>query len=132
MKCRKFSDISEKTRKQRNRMLAEELRKNKRKARGQMRLNGGRCCLQVAEDLAIKCGLDIDRSDADSGEPGIQVQRFYGWKDRNPSLISEENKRCRASVLNDGNEVIITSLKKLPKKGYPHKKIAEFFEKTYG
>lgn len=138
MKCRKFSNISEKTRKQRNRMLAEELKKNPKKCRLSLRdEKGGRCCLQVAEDLAIKCGLDIKRSDKDEHLPNKLISDFYGWEkyDHDPRLRiypKDHPKHTEiietAANLNDG----FSELKNIPKKGFSHKKIAEFFLNTYG
>lgn len=77
MKARNFTNPSRRTIKRRAHLLAKALRENPRKARGQMRKGGGRCCLQVAEDVAIACGLKIERSSAvESAPPPKRLQIF--------------------------------------------------------
>jgi len=115
----------------RNRALANELIANKRKGIMTMRnSHGGRCCLQVAEDYAISCGLKIKRSDKTACEPETAVGNFFGWDVPNPQLITPNGKTYLASSLNDGvdNE---WKNKHLENKGLPHKHVAECFLNTY-
>jgi|688.fasta_scaffold717951_2 hypothetical protein len=122
--------------KNRNRLWAEALLKNKRKARGEMYGDkGGRCCLAVAQDVAISCGVEVD-GDYDS-LPDYQVVMFFGWDSNNPSLtavVNGETERNVASALNDGLQYIGSAPikdKKIVEKGLRHKQIAELVMNTF-
>ena len=115
----------------RNRQLAKALMENKRKATMQMRDDqSGRCCLQVAEDYAISCGLPVDRSSKDACEPCTDVGDFFGWGCSNPMLITPNGTCYLASTLNDGAEYEWKN-KQWESKGLSHKKVAECFLNTY-
>ncbi len=115
----------------RNGLWAKALEANKRKARESMRDgHGGRCCLQVAEDVAIECGLDIKRSDYSAEYPSHEVGLFFGWYNtkgyttNNPRLSYEEDS-ISASELNDNEYHNGKS------KGLPHKEIAKIVRKNF-
>jgi hypothetical protein len=122
--------------KSRNRLWAEALLKNKRKARGEMYGDkGGRCCLAVAQDVAISCGLEVDR--VYDSLPADAVGMFFGWDSDNPSLtvvVDGETERNVASALNDGaayvGSVAIKD-KKIREKGLSHKQISEIVMNTF-
>jgi hypothetical protein len=122
--------------KHRNRLWAEALLKNKRKARGEMYGDkGGRCCLAVAQDVAISCGVEVDG--VYDSLPADAVCMFFGWDSDNPSLtavVNGETKRNVASALNDGTQYIdfafITD-KKIVEKGLSHKQISELVMNTF-
>lgn len=112
--------------KYRNRKWAEALEKNENKATDQMRDNdGGRCCLQVAEDVAIAMGLDVPRSKSYASSPSYKVKRFFGWEATNPALIIESREVpdgiASASSLNDGSFT----------REFSHKEIAECVLNTF-
>lgn len=92
--------------KTRNELWAKALDENSQKARKRMRNDiGGRCCLAVAEDVAIQCGVKIDDNDRDLHFPAPDVGRFFGWRDGdNPFLKTPSGDECLASLLNDGCE----------------------------
>ena len=124
--------------KHRNRLWAEALLKNKRKSRGLMYYDGGRCCLAVAQDVAISCGVDIDRK-ADDSFPDGSVGEFFGWVSNNPPLTvvaNDTHKFVASSTLNDGleddldSDVVVLD-KKLNSKGLSHKQIAECVLNTF-
>jgi hypothetical protein len=123
--------------KHRNRLWAEALLKNKRKARGEMYGDkGGRCCLAVAQDVAISCGVEV--VGVYESLPADTVCMFFGWDSDNPSLTAvvngEETKRNAASALNDGaayvGSVTIKD-KKIVEKGLSHKQISELVMNTF-
>jgi hypothetical protein len=123
--------------KHRNRLWAEALLKNKRKARGEMYSNkGGRCCLAVAQDVAISCGVEVDFIDYDS-LPADDVVEFFGWGSNNPFLtavVNGETKRNVASALNDGFQhidIFTIKDKKIVEKGLSHKQISELVMNTF-
>lgn len=108
----------------RNRLWAEALLENKKKARNAMRnKHGGRCCLQVAEDVAISCGLDIKRSLADDEQPTEDVATFFGWNSTDPDINIPNGEVVTASGLNDnvGERCV----------GVSHAKIAECVLNTF-
>jgi hypothetical protein len=122
--------------KHRNRLWAEALLKNKRKARGEMYSNkGGRCCLAVAQDVAISCGVEVYGVSDDL--PDDDVCAFFGWDDNNPFLtavVNGEAKRNAASALNDGTEYVgsvVINDKKIKDKGLSHKQISELVMNTF-
>jgi hypothetical protein len=122
--------------KSRNRLWAEALLKNKRKARGEMYGDkGGRCCLAVAQDVAISCGVEVDG--VHDSLPANDVCMFFGWDSDNPSLnvvVNGETKRNVASALNDGTKYIgSASIKdtKIVEKGLSHKQISELVMNTF-
>jgi len=118
----------------------DALLKNKRKARGEMYdHNRGRCCLAVAQDVAISCGLDIERKAGDGNFPDDSVGEFFGWGTIVPRLTVVMNgvhKVVAASVLNDGlggetdSDVVVHDAK-LNSKGLSHKQIAECVLNTF-
>jgi hypothetical protein len=122
--------------KHRNRLWAEALLKNKRKARGEMYGDkGGRCCLAVAQDVAISCGVEVDG--VYDSLPADAVGMFFGWDSDNPSLtavVNGETKRNVASALNDGFQhidIFTIKDKKIVEKGLSHKQISELVMNTF-
>ena len=107
--------------KYRNRLWAKALRENKRKARRTMKdLHGGRCCLRVAEDVAIECGVEIKLRK--SKLPSYKVSCFFGWGAFNvPSLNLPDGTIMSAAEINDD----------LNDCGLSHKQIAECVENTF-
>lgn len=117
----------------RHRELAKHLFANKRKARGKLRDDsGGRCCLGVAEDYAISCGLKIERSPAGNSEPPEEVGQFFGWTsdEANPELVAPDGNKYTASELNDGLGEEYGKTKH-EVKGLTHAQIAECFINTF-
>lgn len=116
---------------ERNAELAVALRQNKRKARNQMRCNGGRCCLQVAEDVAIAGGLDIERSLATDEYPADSVYTYFGW-DSAYIRVQVKNIDGTLSYLEynfaDLNDTVTW---RGVEKGLPHRVIAEVIENNY-
>jgi hypothetical protein len=118
--------------KHRNRLWADALLNNKRKARGAMYNDGGRCCLAVAQDVAVACGLDIDKKSDDSF-PSYSVREFFGWPSVNPNLkviIDGNDHDIEASTLNDALDVVVRN-DKFNDKGLSHKQIAECVLNTF-
>jgi hypothetical protein len=122
--------------KSRNRLWAEALLKNKRKARGEMYGDkGGRCCLAVAQDVAISCGVEV--VGVYDSLPADGVCMFFGWGADNPMLtvvVDGETERSAASALNDGTPSIgSASIKdtKIVEKGLSHKQISELVMNTF-
>jgi hypothetical protein len=123
--------------KNRNRLWAEALLKNKRKARGELYDDkGGRCCLAVAQDVAISCGVEI----VGYCEilPSSAVRMFFGWNCDNPSLTAlvYDNiaTRTAASALNDGTQhvgSVAIKDKKIKERGLSHKQISELVMNTF-
>jgi hypothetical protein len=97
---------------------------------------GGRCCLAVAQDVAISCGVEVDFIDYDS-LPADDVVEFFGWGSNNPFLtavVSGETKRNVASALNDGTDhvgSVVINDKKIKDKGLSHKQISELVMNTF-
>ena len=125
--------------KHRNRLWVNALLENKRKARKKMYdKDGGRCCLAVAQDVAIACGLDIERNAGCGDFPHNSVRFFFGWGNNNPRLtvvVNDAHKVMAASTLNDGlgdldSDVAVLD-KKLMIKGLSHKQIAECVLNTF-
>jgi hypothetical protein len=122
--------------KHRNRLWADALLKNKKKAIGLMYFNGGRCCLAVAQNVAIECGVDIPKNYDDSGMPHEFVAKFFGWGDINPALFFPRKNfispkktftdKTQASGLNDNNDYSQNG-----SNGMSHKKIAECVLNTF-
>lgn len=125
--------------KHRNRLWVDALLKNKRKARGEMYCDGGRCCLAVAQDVAYSCGLGIEKKAGDGNFPDHSVGEFFGWETNIPRLTVVMNGKPRvmaASILNDGlgNETdtdVFVHNAKLIHKGLSHKQIAECVLNTF-
>jgi hypothetical protein len=136
MKTKNLFNPTEGQIKRRNRLWAQALLKNKKKAICQMYENGGRCCLAVAQDVAIECGVDIPKNYDDDGMPHNLVAKFFGWDGGNPSLffprkdfISPQKTftdRTHASELNDDNVYSQNG-----SHGVSHKKIAECVLNTF-
>lgn len=127
--------------KHRNRLWAEALMANKRKNRECMRSEDGRgrCCLAVAEDVAIACGLPSEyRRNNDQGTPREEVAEFFGWRHQNPTFTLPGNHVGSAASVNDGLEEDGFSEEELEKfskknleKGLSHKQIAECVLNTF-
>ena len=122
--------------KSRNRLWAEALLKNKRKARGEMYGDkGGRCCLAVAQDVAISCGVEV--VGVYDSLPTDDVCMFFGWGADNPMLtvvVDGVTERNVASALNDGRPIIGSAPikdKKIVEKGLSHKQISELVMNTF-
>lgn len=125
--------------KHRNRLWVNALLENKRKARKEMHdKDGGRCCLAVAQDVAIACGvLDSSLRKENSTFPHESVCEFFGWGTNNPKLKVKINGKFNievAAALNDGVEIIgsfIVEDHKIVEKGLSHKQIAECVLNTF-
>ena len=125
--------------KHRNRLWVNALLENKRKARRGMHDNdGGRCCLAVAQDVAIACGaLDSSLRKDNDTFPHESVCEFFGWGTNNPKLKVKINGKIveeEASTLNDGHtDFAGCEIKdpKMNKKGLSHKQIAECVLNTF-
>lgn len=120
--------------KSRNRKWAEALLLNKRKARNRMKDgDGGRCCLDVAQDLAMSCGIKIDKAERSDYLPTDSVRRFFGWPSDNPYLILPNKEKAGASEINDGKVALakFTENKQFQATGLPHSKIAECVLNTF-
>ena len=96
---------------------------------------GGRCCLAVAQDVAISCGVEVDG--VYDSLPADDVVEFFGWDSDNPMLtvvVDGETKRNVASAMNDGTPSIDFTLindKKIKEKGLSHKQISELVMNTF-
>jgi hypothetical protein len=111
----------------RNRLWAEALKKNKKKAFIRMYDDGGRCCLAVAQDVAQKCGVRIpDINDRDKFYPQKDVTLFFGWSGNDPLLETPLNNKISASSLNDADDYSFGT-----SNGMSHKKIAECVMNTF-
>ena len=87
--------------KYRNRLWAEALKKNRKKAKNAMYRNGGRCCLAVAQNVAIEHGVDVDKRKC-GDVPHEEVARFFGWGSVTPYLLTPTGAIRTASDINDG------------------------------
>lgn len=108
----------------RGRRFCQALRDNPVKCKRWMRdpLSGGRCCLAVALDTAIKDGFDPPMPvEHFISLPPEQLKEWYGWDNRNPTLTIHGQPRS-ASYINDGI---------LCGEEITHKQIAELFENAY-
>jgi hypothetical protein len=117
--------------KNRNRLWAEALRKNNKKAKECMYDgNGGRCCLAVAQDVATEKGVKIPEDyEVDEGEPHSYVSDFFGWNTTNPTLVipregSFLDQECAVTLNDDWDNGT-------PTRGMSHKRIAECVENTF-
>lgn len=125
--------------KYRNRLWAKALLENERKARGKMYdEHGGRCCLAVAQDVAISCGVSQAAKGYDYSFPYSDVGSFFGWGTNNPSLrvkINDTHCMEEAAALNDGDHNGIgghtINDQKITTKGLSHKQIAECVLNTF-
>lgn len=105
----------------RNKAWAKALKENPKKAKGRLRCSdGGRCCLGVAEDVAIRLGLKVEKSFPSAGIPSWKVCEFFGWEDDvHPDLVVNElGYKLSAIQVNDGLDL-------------SHKKIAECVLNTF-
>jgi len=107
-----------------------------RKARGEMYDDkGGRCCLAVAQDVAISCGVEV--VGVYDGLPAEDVCVFFGWERDNPVLtavVNGETKRNVASALNDGPRYVGSVAikdRKIKERGLSHKQISELVMNTF-
>lgn len=118
----------------RAKLWVDALRNNKRKATGKMyACKGGRCCLAVAQDVAISCGVPANK-EGDDSFPDDKVRRFFGWTSKTPDLVvlksDDEEVGVECSVdLNDG--VPDSFNRKFKTKGLSHNQIAECVENTF-
>jgi hypothetical protein len=96
---------------------------------------GGRCCLAVAQDVAISCGVEV--LGVHDSLPANDVAEFFGWGAVNPTLtvvVNGEIKHNAASSLNDGTSSIGSASikdKKIVEKGLSHKQISELVMNTF-
>lgn len=104
---------------ERNREFIKDLRANQRKAFGRMRgTTGGRCCLCVALDTAVRLGFPPPKDHLKAADsvvvPPVEMAEFYGWQQCNPVVGG-----YHLSVHNDGGAC-----------GAPksHKEIADLLE----
>lgn len=117
--------------KHRNRLLADALEANPRKACNTMYKNGARCCLAVAQDLAHECGLPNYRGH-DGELPHSDVGKFFGWGARTPDFVvnlKHGEEKLSAVEINDGDSCF--NNKKDKEKGLTHKQIAECVLNTF-
>lgn len=107
----------------RARKLAAALRANKKKAKSAMANKaGGRCCLCVAEDVAVEAGkAKKQRNRCNLNFPAGDTIKYFGWLEDNPYLFVDQGKtkEFSAADLNDSVHEI------------PHRIIAEFFLLTF-
>lgn len=118
--------------KHRNRIWAEALLTHQRKTRSKMYDGkGGRCCLAVAQDIAIEHGVKVDKKES-LYAPYRLVADFFGWDSIDPQLwVNVNGKRefINASGINDGNSSF--SSQKNRAKGLTHPQIAECVLNTF-
>tara|TARA_R110002167_G_scaffold98020_2_gene258251 strand:- start:11264 stop:11689 length:426 start_codon:yes stop_codon:yes gene_type:complete len=111
----------------RNQLWADALRKNKKKSRERMCANGGRCCLAVAQDVAITYGVEVDESqDENDYVPTKSVGDFFGWGTFVPNFELPNGTMNNAVAVNDSNIYNANG-----SKGMTHKRIAECVENTF-
>ena len=108
---------------ERNRVFLADLRANPVKAVGSMRNpNGGRCCLCVALDTAVKLGMPILKQELEDAiqVPPACVATFYGWENVNPMIGTGKNtwSAARWNDMGEGST-------------YSHCEIANKFEETW-
>lgn len=120
--------------KYRNRLWANALLANKKKARTEMYdEHGGRCCLAVAQDVAISCGVENIDKKVNTQYPHMSVASFFGWDSNVPDLKYKDvdGFECteEAAQLNDG--ILNTMDVKFKDKGLSHKQIAECVLNTF-
>jgi hypothetical protein len=116
--------LSKQTIARRNRLWADALLANKKKARNAMcNKAGGHCCLMVAETVARQHGVKTAKSGVDDGAPKALVRDFFGWDSCTPKLFLPDGSKNAASEINDGffNHY----------KGLSHKQIAECVLNTF-
>lgn len=120
MKKKKYKNLLNPTKaqiKHRNELWAKALQENEKKAVGVMYDGeGGRCCLAVAQDVAVSCGLELEFG-IDSFLPDVNTTKFFGWNDIIPLLDYAKGGHKHASLLNDG--------------GASHKQIAGMVLRTF-
>lgn len=88
--------------KHRNELWAKALEANTKKARGKMYgVNGGRCCLAVAQDVAIENGLTLPSERDEHLVVTPEVAKWFGWENQNPILIYKDGKEASAAYMND-------------------------------
>ncbi len=108
---------------ERNREFLKDLRENPHKAFGQLRdAEGGRCCLGVALDTAVRLGFPAPKDHLSTCNtvvlPPVEMAEFYGWIQRNPVL-----GRHSLTVYNDGG-----ADSRAPQPALTHKEIADLIE----
>lgn len=108
----------------RNKAWAKALQENPLKATGFLRCNnGGRCCLGVAEDVAIELGLDIEKSHLGIMSVPEKVVNFFGWEGQNPLLV--------AAAFSNGTPMSFPAIHLNDGKELPHTEIAECVLNTF-
>ena len=111
----------------RNQLWANALRKNKKKARGRMCANGGRCCLAVAQNVAIAHGVEVDKSHPEYDYiPSESVGDFFGWETNVPDFKLPDGSMNESATVNDSDIYNANG-----SKGMSHKRIAECVENTF-
>tara|TARA_R110002167_G_scaffold98020_3_gene258258 strand:- start:1334 stop:1771 length:438 start_codon:yes stop_codon:yes gene_type:complete len=120
--------------KYRNRLWSAALRKNKKKATSCMYDEvGGRCCLAVAQDVAIQQGVHIPDDELDAGYedkesyPHENVEKFFGWDSFTPTLLTSNAGGDSAPDLNDA----VRFSNGVKEWGMTHKRIAECVDNTF-
>ena len=117
--------------KTRNRLWANAL-SNSRKTGGKMYDGkGSRCCLAVAQDIAIQHGININKKN-NNFKPDVLVSKFFGWGKTVPNLIVNvggKPKKIGAVDINDGYINFRTI--KDQKKGLAHAQIGECVLNTF-
>ena len=94
--------------------MTKALRANEKKAQDMMRtLDGGRCCLCVAYDVAQEMGAELGGLARAAVQPPASIKSWYGWERCNPILDG-----AAAAVHNDGGGTTIKT----------HAEIADLFE----
>lgn len=115
--------------KERAKLWADELRKNPRKAIRRMRDDdGGRCCLCVAEDVAISCGLEVEEAEIIDFYPKWQTALFFGWTPESnetgddefnqPPPLKWQELSVNATALNDDYDLSHTEIADLVEANY--------------
>ena len=124
--------------KHRNRLWAQALVENRKKARGKMKdaKTGGRCCLRVAEDLALQLlPADVTRDyTRNPSLPATMIYDFYGWY--NDGKYDNDSEKVPMLELPDGGAEDATTLNdsyayKGKDNGLSHAAIAECVLNTF-
>ena len=104
---------------ERNEAWARALEANPKKCVGQMRDGqGGRCCLAVAQDVALKMGMDAPMDFELPSTPWDEVADWFGWDSVNPYLETSSGEPMIAAQINDEADL-------------PHAEIAKLVRETF-
>lgn len=133
----------------RNLEFAKDLRGNTKKKRHDMRCGDARCCLAVAEDTALRLGIQDYVVDPQGITPHPALFLFFGWPtmasaglpgfsddtwERTPAFRMPNGSLCAATIANDGSANTVYSWAvplQYRRSGLPHELIAECVEKTF-